>query len=252
MLCKYVGVVGVGCHQSWRFVGRHSQLYDTSPMIPNWPWPWPCWNCTGSYKFSVSIKKMGEGWTGGASDIVKAKSSGEDPRATGGLLSSLPHPRVNKTKQHTIKVFDKVQGGAPLAEVPKLDGKYELRFDQSERRGYDRPQDLVCTLLHITIILTYQSLCGAVDLCVVLLIFVWCSWSLWHLTCLRVWRPLICSRALWVPVECASCCRSPSRRCLSRLLSVITKIGFWNKIFNCLVQESLWHSNRPPDSCKNI
>ena len=31
----------------------------------------------------------------------KAKSSGEDPRATGGLVSNLPHPRVNKTKQHT-------------------------------------------------------------------------------------------------------------------------------------------------------
>ena len=41
-----------------------------------------------------------QGWTGGASDIVKAKSSGEDPRATGGLVSNLPHPRVNKTKQH--------------------------------------------------------------------------------------------------------------------------------------------------------
>jgi len=33
--------------------------------------------------------------TGGASDMVKAKSSGEDPRATGGLVSHLPHPRVN-------------------------------------------------------------------------------------------------------------------------------------------------------------
>ena len=34
MLC-YVGVVQVECHQSWRFVGRHFQLYDTSPRIPN-------------------------------------------------------------------------------------------------------------------------------------------------------------------------------------------------------------------------
>jgi len=33
--------------------------------------------------------------------MVKAKSSEEDPRATGGLVSNLPHPRVNKTKQHT-------------------------------------------------------------------------------------------------------------------------------------------------------
>jgi len=72
-------------------------------MIPNWPWAWPRWNCTTSYKFSVSVKKMGEGWTEGASDIVKAKSSGEDPRATGGLVSNLPHPRVNKTKQHLSK-----------------------------------------------------------------------------------------------------------------------------------------------------
>jgi len=37
---------------------------------------------------------------GEASDIVKAKSYGEDPRATGGLVSNLPHPRVNTTKQH--------------------------------------------------------------------------------------------------------------------------------------------------------
>jgi len=39
--------------------------------------------------------------TGGASDMVKAKSSGEDPMATESLVSNLPHPRVNKTKQHT-------------------------------------------------------------------------------------------------------------------------------------------------------
>jgi len=47
---------------------------------------------------------MGE--PGGASDIVtvKAESSGEDSRATGGLVSNLPHPRVNKTKQHTLYV----------------------------------------------------------------------------------------------------------------------------------------------------
>ena len=52
-------------------------------MIPNWPWAWPCWNCTTSYKFSVSVKKMGEGWTGGGSDILKAKSSA----AIGGALA---------------------------------------------------------------------------------------------------------------------------------------------------------------------
>jgi len=34
-------------------------------------------------------------------DIVKAESSGKDPRATWNLVSNLPHPRINKTKQHT-------------------------------------------------------------------------------------------------------------------------------------------------------
>ena len=46
----------------------------------------------------MSVKKMGQGRTGGASNIVKAKSTGEDPKATRGLVSNLPHPRVNKTK----------------------------------------------------------------------------------------------------------------------------------------------------------
>jgi len=41
---------------------------------------------------------MGEEGTGGTSDIVKAESTGEDPRATGGLVSNLPDPRVNKIK----------------------------------------------------------------------------------------------------------------------------------------------------------
>ena len=59
------------------------------------------WICTGSYNVSVSVKKMGEGGTGGAIDIVKAKRSGEEPRATGDLVSNFPDPRVNKTKQHT-------------------------------------------------------------------------------------------------------------------------------------------------------
>ena len=33
-------------------------------------------------------------------DIVKVESSEEDSRATGGLISNLPHSWVNKTKQH--------------------------------------------------------------------------------------------------------------------------------------------------------
>ena len=53
---------------------------------------------------------MGERWTGGASDIVKAKCSGEDPRATAGLVSNLFHPRVNKIKQHTMVTHSNVTG----------------------------------------------------------------------------------------------------------------------------------------------
>jgi len=53
----------------------------------------------------------GEGGTGEASDILKAQSSGEDPRATGGLASSLPHAWDNKTKQHT----------------PTIDGAFVIR-----------------------------------------------------------------------------------------------------------------------------
>jgi len=39
----------------------------------------------------------------GGGELVKAKSSVKDPRATGGLVSNLFHPRLNKTKQHTLQ-----------------------------------------------------------------------------------------------------------------------------------------------------
>jgi len=48
-----------------------------------------------------SIKQSNTHTVAGASDIVRAESSGEDPWATGDLVSNLPHPRVNKKKQHT-------------------------------------------------------------------------------------------------------------------------------------------------------
>ena len=40
----------------------------------------------------------------GASDIVKAKSSGEDPRATGGLVSDFPHPRKHPCSHGRLNV----------------------------------------------------------------------------------------------------------------------------------------------------
>jgi len=52
---------------------------------------------------SVTGKKMEGGGTGGASAIVKAESCGIDPRATGGLVSNLPHLRVMKTKQQLLE-----------------------------------------------------------------------------------------------------------------------------------------------------
>jgi len=71
---------------------------------------WPPENALRNYG---GTKHFQWPWTGGASDIIKAQSSGEDPRGTGGLVSNLPHPRVNKTKQHTMVVTSKWK--------PKLD-----------------------------------------------------------------------------------------------------------------------------------
>ena len=66
--------------------GRHFQFHDTSPRIPHellkLHWILQC--------LCVSQED------GGASEIVKAKSSGEDPRASGGLVSNLPHPEANR------------------------------------------------------------------------------------------------------------------------------------------------------------
>jgi len=36
--------------------------------------------------------------------MVKEESSGEDPRATGGLISNPPHP-VNETQEHRVNVL---------------------------------------------------------------------------------------------------------------------------------------------------
>jgi len=43
---------------------------------------------------------MGEGLTGRASDIVKAESSGEDPRATGGLVSGARQAEGRQPQSH--------------------------------------------------------------------------------------------------------------------------------------------------------
>jgi len=50
----------------------------------------------------------------GASDIVKVESSGEDPRAIGDLVSNLPHPRFNKTKQERQKKHGLLFSSSPF------------------------------------------------------------------------------------------------------------------------------------------
>jgi len=65
---------------------------------------------------------------GGASDIVKAKTSGEDLRATGGLASNLPHPRVNNTKQHYCdhtNAFSQPGPGLGGKDIVKLESSGE-------------------------------------------------------------------------------------------------------------------------------
>jgi len=66
---------------------------------------------------------MGEGRKGGEREKEKEKSSGEDARATGGLVSNLPHPRVIKTKQHT----------------PGWSSPREGSFGRCEKQVHDRP-----------------------------------------------------------------------------------------------------------------
>ena len=62
-------------------------------------------------------------WVPG-NNIVKAESSKEDPRATGGLVSILPHPRVNKTKEHQMMIVLiatlSVSDPLPVCSVVKL------------------------------------------------------------------------------------------------------------------------------------
>jgi len=59
------------------------------------------------------------------SDISKAKGSGEDSTATRGLVSNLPHPRVNQTKKHTHSsiagIFSIITCHFPLSTTFLLD-----------------------------------------------------------------------------------------------------------------------------------
>ena len=82
---------------------------------------------------------MGEGGTGKVSDIVKAKSSKEDPRATGGLISNLPHPRVNKTKQHNECLTCKCDsvGQSEGLLFPGSSVRFRLNPENSNSHGFD-------------------------------------------------------------------------------------------------------------------
>jgi len=66
----------------------------------------------------ITTKKM-DRLEPGASDIVKAKSSGEGPRATAGLVFNLTHPRVNETKQQIIVevLFESDPGACELPYI---------------------------------------------------------------------------------------------------------------------------------------
>jgi len=69
-------------------------------------------------------RRWGRGEPGELATLrFKAKSSGEDPRATGGLVSNLPRPRVNKTKQHTLQL-EQPTHCAPLVCFLNFSGGY--------------------------------------------------------------------------------------------------------------------------------
>ena len=81
---RYRGIHNDIGEQELRFISRHKPLEGV--LLPESP-PWvlhdpPFIQCLVP--------------------VTLAESSGEDPGATGGLVSNLPHPRVNKTKQHCL------------------------------------------------------------------------------------------------------------------------------------------------------
>ena len=86
---------------------------------------------------------------GGASDIVSAES-GEDPRATGGLVCNLPHFRINKTKQHSsiyieIKPYPTSHLSDSIAcgmDLPPVRARRALATSPDEQRcAADLPND---------------------------------------------------------------------------------------------------------------
>ena len=92
---------------------------------------------------------MGEGGTMGASDIVQAKRSKEDPRATGGLLVSLFHLRVNKTKQHS-HVYD--QESKKKRQSVKSEGEEGIREASDVVKATSAGDDLRATICLIWIV----------------------------------------------------------------------------------------------------
>jgi len=93
---------------------------------------------------------LSERWGGGrASDIVKAESSRKDPRATGGLVSNLPHLRVNKTKQHLLESL-KTCLAAKFVGSWHCAASFSLQVPKS-------CTDLDPTLLYILILRTYTK-----------------------------------------------------------------------------------------------
>jgi len=97
-----------GLYESWLWASQITleRKKERKKISQNWPWARPCWNCTTTYKFSVSVMKMGKAWTGEASDIVKAESSGQDPRATGGLVDEEHRPCVRWVEWRAIRLLE--------------------------------------------------------------------------------------------------------------------------------------------------
>jgi len=88
-------------HSAWNSWIRHSYLNSTLLSRRN------IWNLVlatlrpESRKLTWTILRfLARTLRPVASDIVQAKSSGENRRTTGGFVFNLPRPRVNKTKQH--------------------------------------------------------------------------------------------------------------------------------------------------------
>jgi len=133
----------VECRQSWRSSGGTSN----STILPQWYRTGPGHDLTRFTLDPTSFLCPSRRWgrrEPGELATSKTKSSGEDPRATGGLVSNLSHPRVIKTKQRTYSWKQANREGmcvretkVSIGKAPRLGFTLQVLTQRFGWRGHD-------------------------------------------------------------------------------------------------------------------